>query len=60
MKALQSLDLVVSYLFFSLHLLVLPSAAALGTLAILGTWSLWTSKLFEKKQTELLTMRDGC
>jgi hypothetical protein len=60
MKVSQILDMIVSCLLFSLCLSILSSAAALITLVVLGVQLLWTSKLLEKKQMKLLTMRNGC
>jgi hypothetical protein len=42
-------DEIVSWLLFSLFLLVLLSATALRTLVVLGVQLLWTSKLLKKK-----------
>jgi hypothetical protein len=44
---------------FSLCLSVLPNAAALRTLVVLGVQLLRTSKLLKKKQMNLFMMRGG-
>jgi hypothetical protein len=52
MKDLESPDVVLSYLPFSLSLLVLLSTAALGTLVVLGAWLQRTSKLLQNNKTD--------
>jgi hypothetical protein len=48
-KVLQSPDIVISCLLFSLCLSVVPSTAASRTLIVLDGWLLRTFKLFEKR-----------
>jgi hypothetical protein len=59
MKVVQSPDTIVSCLLFSLCFSTLLSAAALGTLVVLGVQLLSTSKPLKKKQMKLLMMPGG-
>jgi hypothetical protein len=62
MNVLQHPDMIASCLH--LHLSIKLSIVALGTLVVLGTQLLQTSKHFQRKkkrkQTKHLTMRQGC
>jgi hypothetical protein len=53
MSALESPDVVISYVPFSSRLLVLSSVAALGAFTVLGVRLLRTPKLLRRKNKKI-------